>query len=112
MQKGRKSSLSPCYVSSNKENIQLDNFVPPSGLSFRNLEKQRSKKTKDVAVELFPHKVQGNGSQRKDAHETEQYRSSLKSKEKQMSSLQSQVQTLTATITLLKDQLKNLKHEN
>lgn len=117
MQKVRKSSLSPCYVNSNKENVQIDNFVTPNGLSFRNLEKER-KKVKDVTVDLFSdaQKFKGRTSQRKPPanldHSTDECRGNLKSKEKQISSLHSQVKTLTATITLLKEQLKNTKHEN
>lgn len=40
MSKFRKSSLSPCYAVTNKENLPLDN-----GISFKNLEKAKKLQT-------------------------------------------------------------------
>ena len=45
MHKVRKNSLSPCYSTANKENFPIDNLISPPGISFRNLEEVRKKKT-------------------------------------------------------------------
>lgn len=47
MQRLRKNSLSPCYTAANKENLPIDNLTSPIGISFKNLEEARKKKTID-----------------------------------------------------------------
>lgn len=51
MHRVRKNSLSPCCSTNNKENANFDNIVTPTGISFRNLEQARKKKTIDFERE-------------------------------------------------------------
>ena len=51
MHKVRKNSLSPCYSTNNKENVQIQNIQNPTGISFKNLEQARKKKTLDYEKE-------------------------------------------------------------
>lgn len=80
--------------------------------------KKNSPSTNDKPVTVFREMVAKIGAggerisdtSRKDSEKSvDEYRSSLRSKEKQMGSLQSQVSTLTSTISLLKEQVCSLR---
>jgi hypothetical protein len=132
-----KTSPSPRPRTSNKENLRLPHIPFPS-ISFRNLDQTRKRKDfNQILSAHHPHheedKIGNKVSQGIGCHSstplTEQkcklksdkdtkmaeksiddYRLSLKSKDKQMASLHSQVISLTETVVLLKEQLGNIKH--
>lgn len=54
MQRLRKSSLSPCYSTSNKENLPIENLTSPIGISFKTLEEARKKKTLEHTPQQAP----------------------------------------------------------
>ena len=71
MQKARKSSLSPCYSTNNKENLPIDNFNTPFGLSFKNLEEVRKKKVTQVLFDNSTPKPHQDTKRKNDQSKTD-----------------------------------------